>query len=166
MLKLDNKISASLSELASNTTNNVSIAQFLAWNSNIQGSCDGVSNGQRVCMQAPGGTWKAPSVTITAPTGTGVYYTAATPAYPTQSGTTGSCGKFYQVISGDDCATLNLKFGLNLTQLHIMNTFIDSNCSNLWLNYDICVAPVSEPSISTDGACGVGVTCIDSAFGK
>jgi LysM domain. len=159
-------ISSSLAELASNTTTNISVSQFLAWNSNIQGSCNGVSIGQRVCMQAPGGTWKAPSVTITAPTGTGVYYTTATPAYPTQSGTTESCGKYYQVVSGDDCATLNLQFGLDLTQLQALNTFVDDSCSNLWLDYDICVAPVSEPTISTDGACGVGVTCVDSAFGK
>ncbi|KAJ6133732.1 hypothetical protein N7523_000054 [Penicillium sp. IBT 18751x] len=157
---------ASLAELASNSTNNVSESQFLAWNSNIQGSCGGVANGQRVCMEAPGGTWTAPSVTITAPTGTDLYYTTATPAYPTQNGTTESCGKYYQVVSGDDCATVNVRFGLNITQLRSLNTYLDDNCSNLWLDYDICVAPVSTPTVSSDGSCGVGVTCAESEFGK
>ncbi|KAJ5051239.1 hypothetical protein NUH16_003435 [Penicillium rubens] len=95
-------------------------------------------------MEAPGGTWTTPSVTITAPTGTASYYTTATPAYPTQSGTTESCGKYYQSL----------------------NTYLDDNCSNLWLDYDVCVAPVSAPTVSSDGSCGVGVTCAESGFGK
>jgi hypothetical protein len=76
-----------------------------------------VANGQRVCMEAPGGIWTTPLVTIIAPTGTALYYATATPAYPTQSGTTESCGKYYQVVLGHDCATVNLRFGLNVTQL-------------------------------------------------
>lgn len=117
-------------------------------------------------MEAPGGTWTTPSVTITAPMGTALYYTTATPAYPTQSGTTERCGKYYQVVSGDDCATVNLRFGLNVTQLQSLNTYLDDKCSNLWLNYDVCVAPVSAPTVSSDGSCGVGVTCAESGFGK
>ncbi|PLB55789.1 hypothetical protein P170DRAFT_347218 [Aspergillus steynii IBT 23096] len=158
--------SASLAELASNSTNNVSESQFLAWNSNIQGSCDRVANSQRVCMEAPGGTWTTPSVTITAPTGTALYYTTAIPAYPTQSGTTESCGKYYQIASGDNCATVNLRFGLNITELPSLNTYLDRTCSNLWIGYDICVAPVSTPTASSDGSCGVGVTCAGSEFGS
>ncbi|KAJ5465375.1 hypothetical protein N7530_009162 [Penicillium desertorum] len=104
-------------------------SQFLAWNSNIRGSCSRVADGQRVCMEAPGGTWTTPSVTITAPTGTALYYTTATPAYPTQSGTTESCGKYYQVVSGDDCATVNLRFGFDISQLQSLNTYLDDNCS-------------------------------------
>lgn len=125
-----------------------------------------MANSQRVCMEAPGGIWTTPSVTITAPTGTASYYTTATPAYPTQSGTTESCGKYYQVVSGDVCATVNLGFGLNITQLQSLNTYLDDNCSNLWLDYDVCVAPVSAPTVSSDGSCGVGVTCAESGFGK
>ncbi|KAJ5853015.1 hypothetical protein N7534_005558 [Penicillium rubens] len=83
------------------------------------------------------------------------YYTTATPAYPTQSGTTESCGKYYQVVSGDVCATVNLGFGLNITQLQSLNTYLDDNCSNLWLDYDVCVAPVSAPTVSSDGSCAV-----------
>ena len=87
-------------------------------------------------------------------------------AYPTQSGTTQSCGKYYQVVSGDDCATVDLRFGINFTQLQSLNSYLNTNCSNLWLQYDICVAPVSTPTVSIDGFCGVGVTCTGSGFGK
>lgn len=117
-------------------------------------------------MDAPGGTWSTPAISIVAPTGINAYYTTATAAYPTQSGTTQSCGKYYQVVSGDDCATVDLRFGINFTQLQSLNSYLNTNCSNLWLNYDICVAPVSTPIVSTDGFCGVGVTCIGSGFGK
>ncbi|KAF7137081.1 hypothetical protein CNMCM5793_006969 [Aspergillus hiratsukae] len=122
---------ASLANLASNATYNVSESQLLSWNPNILGSCDGVSNGQRVCLQAPGGTWATPPVAITAPTGTSQYFTTATPAYPTQNGTTSDCGKYYQVSTGDDCATVDLRFGLNFTTLQALNTFLDDTCSNL-----------------------------------
>ncbi|GKZ34449.1 hypothetical protein AbraIFM66950_004724 [Aspergillus brasiliensis] len=152
--------------LASNSTYNVSESQFLSWNPNILGSCDGVANGQRVCLQAPGGTWATPPVAITAPTGTSAYYTTAIPAYPTQNGTTSDCGKYYQVSTGDDCATVDLRFGLNFTTLQSLNTFLTETCSNLWLGYDVCVATVSTPVVSTDGSCGLGVTCTGSTFGS
>ncbi|EEA28852.1 hypothetical protein PMAA_036450 [Talaromyces marneffei ATCC 18224] len=157
--------SESLAKLASNTTYNVSETQFLSWNGNILGSCDGVANGQRICLQAPGGTYPSPSVTIVAPTGT-AYYTTATPAYPTQSGTITDCGLYYQVGTSDDCSTVDLRFGITFSQLKKLNTYLDDSCSNLWLNYDICVAEVVQPAISTDGSCGLGVTCIGSTFGS
>ncbi|EEA28854.1 hypothetical protein PMAA_036450 [Talaromyces marneffei ATCC 18224] len=157
--------SESLAKLASNTTYNVSETQFLSWNGNILGSCDGVANGQRICLQAPGGTYPSPSVTIVAPTGT-AYYTTATPAYPTQSGTITDCGLYYQVGTSDDCSTVDLRFGITFSQLKKLNTYLDDSCSNLWLNYDICVAEVVQPAISTDGSCGLGVTCIGSTFGR
>ncbi|KAK0630503.1 hypothetical protein B0T17DRAFT_598686 [Bombardia bombarda] len=42
-----------LAERYSNSTYTVSQSQFLAWNGNIQGSCDGVSIGQRLLGAAP-----------------------------------------------------------------------------------------------------------------
>lgn len=117
-------------------------------------------------MEAPGGTWPSPTATITAPTGTSAYYTTATAAYPTQNGTTNSCGKYHQVKSKDTCGTLELQFGLNYSQFHLMNTWLNRNCSNMWINYDVCVAKVTKPTVSQDGRCGLGVTCQGSQFGK
>jgi hypothetical protein len=116
---------------------------------------------------APGGTFPKPNATVTAPGATGAptYYTAATAAYPTQSGTISECGNYYLVVAGDDCSTIDLRFGLNFSQLQEYNPYLNSTCGNLWLNYDICVAPVTPETVSTDGTCPPGVTCVESAFG-
>ncbi|KAJ5797052.1 uncharacterized protein N7518_005592 [Penicillium psychrosexuale] len=161
----------------SNSTYTVTTAQLLSWNTNIQGSCSGIAAGQRVCKSdanqtrreksAPGGTFPKPNATITAPGATSepTYYTAATAAYPTQSGTISECGNYYLVVAGDDCSTIDLRFGLNFSQLQEYNPYLNSTCGNLWLNYDICVAPVTPETVSTDGTCPAGVTCVGSAFG-
>ncbi|ROW14910.1 hypothetical protein VPNG_03306 [Cytospora leucostoma] len=155
---------ADLAQRYSNTTYNITETQFLSWNSNIQGTCDGIAPGQKVCTEAPGGTFPSPTTSIYAQTGT-TYYTTATPAYPTQSGSIHDCGSYYLVVSGDDCYTVDVQFGITFAQLQEYNTFLDANCTNLWLNYDVCVGEVTPPTVSTDGTCGVGVTCEDSGFG-
>lgn len=116
---------------------------------------------------APGGTFPKPNATITAPGATGqpTYYAATSAAYPTQSGTISECGNYYLVVAGDNCATVDLRFGLNYSQLQKYNTYLDATCSNLWLNYDVCVAPVTPESVSTDGTCPRGITCVGSTFG-
>ncbi|KAJ2988999.1 hypothetical protein NUW58_g3691 [Xylaria curta] len=136
--------------------------QFLAWNPNIQGSCDGVALGQRVCRGAPGGTFPSPTATITAPgaTGTGTYYSTATAAHPTQSGSIEDCGRYYLVAAGDDCFTVDVQFSLTFAQLRDFNKYLDDQCSNLWLDYDVCVAKVTQPKTSTDGTCSAGVTSV------
>lgn len=125
------------------------------------------ANQTRREKSAPGGTFPKPNATITAPGATGepTYYTAATAAYPTQSGTISECGNYYLVVAGDDCSTIDLRFGLNFSQLQEYNPYLNSTCGNLWLNYDICVAPVTPETVSTDGTCPAGVTCVGSAFG-
>lgn len=156
-----------LAQRYSNSTYTVTTGQFLSWNTNIQGSCTGIAPGQRVCKSAPGGTFPKPNATITAPgaTGAATFYTAATAAYPTQSGTISECGEYYLAVSGDDCSTIDLRFGLNFSQLQEYNTYLNSDCLNLWLNYDVCVAPVTPQTVSTDGTCPPGVTCVGSGFG-
>ncbi|KAK3366796.1 agglutinin isolectin 1 [Lasiosphaeria ovina] len=152
----------------SNSTYTVTPMQFLSWNTNIQRCCSGIAPGQRVCKGAPGGTPPKPNATITAPgaTGTPTYYEAAKPAYPTQSGTISQCGAFYLVAPGDDCSTVSQRFALGPSQLWEWNTYLDSTCSNLWLGYDACVAPVTPARLSTDGTCPRGVTCAGTAFGE
>ncbi|KAK4033107.1 LysM domain-protein [Parachaetomium inaequale] len=149
-----------LAKRYSNSTYTVTATQFLSWNTNIQGSCSEIAPGQR-------GTFPKPNATITAPgaTGTPTYYTPTTPAHPTQSGTTSNCGSYYLVAPGDDCSTVSQRFGLNFTQLHALNPYLAADCRNLWLGYDVCVAPVAPQTVSADGTCPRGVTCAGSAFG-
>ncbi|EFR01175.1 agglutinin isolectin 1 [Nannizzia gypsea CBS 118893] len=156
-----------LAQRYSNSTYKITVGQFLSWNANIQGSCSGVAMGQRVCKGAPGGTYPKPTATITAPAGTGTptYYTTATPAHPTQSGTIKDCGHYDFVEAGDDCATVSQRWGITFSQLQTYNTYLDSKCLNLWLHYDVCVARVTPQTVSKDGACPPGVTCVGSTFG-
>ncbi|KAF9891873.1 hypothetical protein FE257_003358 [Aspergillus nanangensis] len=52
-------------------------------------------------------------------------------------------------------------------QLH-RPAFIWDDCTNLWLDYDVCVAPVSTTAISEDGTCGPShsnTICEGSSFG-
>ncbi|KAL2819552.1 hypothetical protein BDW59DRAFT_165005 [Aspergillus cavernicola] len=49
-----------------------------------------------------------------------------------------------------------------------LNTQIWDNCTNLWLDYDVCVAPVSATTVSEDGTCGPSygnAICEGSSFG-
>lgn len=43
------QLSVDLAARYSNSTYNITEAQFFSWNENIQGSCDGVAVGERVC---------------------------------------------------------------------------------------------------------------------
>ncbi|EFQ96938.1 LysM domain-containing protein [Nannizzia gypsea CBS 118893] len=157
--------SDSLAKKYSNSAFDISKTQFLSWNSNIQGGCDRLANAQRVCMQAPGGAFPSPTASIEAPTGTDAYSTTATPAYPTQSGSIANCGRYYKASAGDSCYTISLQFGISFAQLQKWNPYLNAECTNLWLGYDMCVAEVTAPKVSPDGSCGPGLVCKGSGFG-
>ncbi|KAJ5376488.1 carbohydrate-binding module family 18 protein [Penicillium cosmopolitanum] len=182
----DNPSCQDLADKYSTDTNNVTLTQLLAWNPKILGSCGFLNNVQRVCQSPPGGNF-VPTGVIYAPTTAGSYYTTATPAEPTQSGTTSECGLFYDVVSGDTtylssatqslfvceyCLYLLLRALLNSGSKwrHYFRPSISQhirkvsppktshalwdNCTNLWLDNSVCVAPVTKSSTSTDGKCG------------
>ncbi|KAI0419484.1 carbohydrate-binding module family 18 protein [Xylaria grammica] len=150
---------AVLAERYSDSTNAITERQFLAWNPNIQGSCHRIAAGQRVCKGAPGGAFASPIPTIMAAgaPGTTAYHLTATPAYPTRLGSIEDCGRYYRVVSGDDCYTIGMQFGITLAQLQEYNTYLDAKCRNLWLGYEICVAKVTTPKVLTDRNCGSGL---------
>lgn len=154
------------SEIATelDTTN----AAFLAWNPKIQGSCDNLVAGQRICTSPPGGKF-VPTGIVVAPTSVGEYYTTATPAEPTQSGSIANCGLYYNVVSGDTCNQIALVYGITFADLQAWNPYLNDGCTNLWLGYAICVAEMTEPAITTNGYCGPSynyTTCTGSNFGS
>jgi hypothetical protein len=166
---------------------NITASQFSSWNPNIVGLCNRVTGNQYVCKSAPGGTYIPPTGAIVAPTATSAYYTTASASQPTSSGTTKSCGKYYNVVAGDNCNVVCLNNGISLAQFEALNTQVClhipngtyahltssfqlySNCTNLWTGYAYCVANVTAVPISTDGTCGPGnsqfATCTGSSFG-
>lgn len=151
----------------SNSTNNITTLMFLSWNPNILGDCQRLAPGQRICSSPPGGHY-VPSGVIYAPTAAGSYYTTASASAPTQSGTVQDCGLYYNVVSGDTCNEIALRFGINFTSFQTLNPEINDQCTNLWLNYAVCVAPVTPAPLSTNGACGPAwghATCTGTNFG-
>lgn len=67
---------------------------------------------------------------------------------------------------GDDCFMVTQRFALGPDQLREWNPYLDARCSNLWLSYDVCVAPVTPARPSPDGTCPRGVTCAGTVFGE
>ncbi|TPX25404.1 hypothetical protein DIZ76_010859 [Coccidioides immitis] len=73
----------------------------------------------------------------------GPHYSTAVPPMPTQPGAIASCGAYYNVVPGDTCVSIARRFGIDYSEVLDYNTQIDSECNNLWVNYAICVAPVT-----------------------
>lgn len=147
---------------------NVTLTQLLKWNRGILGRCDALQVGQSVCKSPPGGAFK-PGGPVFAPTTIGDYYATATPAQPTSTGTTESCGKYHYTASGDTCNGVAVRYGITFEKFRELNTQILEDCSNLWLGYAYCVAPVTTPVVTKDGTCGPDygmTTCVGSTFGS
>jgi hypothetical protein len=160
----------SCSDLAakySTSSRTVTERMFLSWNPRILGDCQRLGPGQRVCSAAPGGNF-VPTGVIYAPTAAGSYYVTASASAPTQTGTASNCGLYYNVAAGDTCNSINLRFGINFETLRSLNPELNKDCTNLWLNYAVCVAPVSPAPLSGDGTCGSAhghATCEGTSFG-
>lgn len=110
-----------------------------------------------------------PTGTIFAPTTVGQYYSTATPAEPTQSGSIADCGLYYNVVAGDTCNQIALVYGITFADLQLWNTYLNADCTNLWLGYAMCVAEMTIPATTVDGYCGPAsnyTTCVGSDFGS
>ncbi|KKZ67762.1 hypothetical protein EMCG_06579 [[Emmonsia] crescens] len=118
------------------------------------------------CLDSPGPAPAAPG-TNEAPTpvekrANGIYYKAATPAFPTQPGAIEDCGHYYNVVDGDTCGSISSNLGISIYDIKSFNTELDRTCSNLWTDHAICVAPIEKEPISTDGNCGEGYEACNS----
>ncbi|EEQ31827.1 hypothetical protein McanMca71_007697 [Microsporum canis] len=73
----------------------------------------------------------------------------ADPPSPTQPGLVKNCDKFYLVASGDNCYSIQTKYGVSSDQFKMWNPYINAECSNLWVDYYICIhvpgATISTP---------------------
>ncbi|KAL4877047.1 hypothetical protein BJY04DRAFT_231176 [Aspergillus karnatakaensis] len=75
--------------------------------------------------------------------------TTASPFEPTQPGIAPNCDKFHLVASGDQCDTIAAKYSITEAQFKEWNTDIDEECSNLWLDYYVCVHVPGAPTVTT-----------------
>ncbi|KAF2281535.1 uncharacterized protein EI97DRAFT_447481 [Westerdykella ornata] len=108
----------------------ISVAQFMSWNTYINARIN-LWLDYYVCVHVPGAattTKQTPQPTNT-PSG-------PTPQMPN---IVANCNRFYKVKSGDSCWSIYTNAGITLNQFLSWNKAVDSSCSNLWLDYYVCV---------------------------
>lgn len=66
--------------------------------------------------------------------------TASTPPGPTFTGSPASCNKWYVIAQGDNCGTVETKFGISHAQFIAWNPAVSNDClTNFWLGQAYCV---------------------------
>lgn len=120
----------------------ISEAQFKSWNTQVDASmsskflifsgqdlisigCSNLWLDYYVCVHVPGAT------TTSAPQPSG-----PTPQMP---GIVSNCKKYHLIADGDSCYSIDTAAKITLAQFRSWNTQVDASCSNLWLNYYVCV---------------------------
>ncbi|KAL8306251.1 hypothetical protein RB597_003198 [Gaeumannomyces tritici] len=122
---------------------NITEPQLLAWNPVINPVCSNLDmmNGTTLCIEPPGP--KLPP----APT-TGVPPLTPTTAAPIPSktavGSDKPCGRWYEVVAGDYCNLVTLKFAISLEDFMFLNTGINSNCTNLFAGESYCIQAAGD----------------------
>jgi hypothetical protein len=81
-----------------------------------------------VCVGAPDAT---PPTTTTTPTPTG--------PQPQMPSIVSNCKSFYKVQSGDSCWAISTSRGFSVAQFLSWNPYVNSDCTNLWLDYYVCI---------------------------
>ncbi|KAK4107828.1 carbohydrate-binding module family 50 protein [Canariomyces notabilis] len=93
--------------------------------------CPGLDTSKAYCVI--GTVTEDPAQT---PTTTSAPSPSNSPAMP---GLAENCDRFYKVASGDQCDIIAQKHGITTSQFLTWNSFINAECSNLWLGYYVCV---------------------------
>jgi LysM repeat protein len=125
------------------TAKNISHAELTSWNPSINGLCSNLGDmvNQTICTSNPLGNFAASNVTGN---GLGIFTTAAPVPSPLGPNTTTNCGRYFTILPGDDCSTVSLKFSIDLGDFIFLNPEVNVNCTNLWLDYNYCIAPVGN----------------------
>ncbi|CAI7646710.1 unnamed protein product, partial [Penicillium palitans] len=95
-------------------------------------------------------SWRGWYLCASSPTGTAIASKGSNAttavAVPTdaQSLSNTNCAEWHEVLSGDDCSTISLKYAISLSDFYFLNPQIDSNCTNLWLDTSYCVEAVGN----------------------
>ncbi|EDP47822.1 conserved hypothetical protein [Aspergillus fumigatus A1163] len=81
-------------------------------------------------LSGPGGVIPSPSMSI---------WSVISGLEPQMPGIVSNYAKFYQVKSGDSCWSIENAAGITLAQFRSWNTQIDESCTNLWVDYYVCI---------------------------
>ncbi|EPE06553.1 hypothetical protein F503_02681 [Ophiostoma piceae UAMH 11346] len=143
------------------SANGISTDEIYAWNNDVGTNCYGLYVGYYLCVHTPGAITSAVSTTTSGTTATAsgpatatasattTTGTASAAPSPTQPGTISSCTKFHKVVSGDTCATIESDAGISAAEFSAWNTGIDSDCSNIYLDYYVCIDGPAIAAVTT-----------------
>ncbi|EWG47506.1 hypothetical protein FVEG_07588 [Fusarium verticillioides 7600] len=107
----------------------ITMEQISKWNPAVGSKCTALWAGYSVCVEVIG---QKPSPTKPS---NGI----KTPS-PVQDGVTKSCKKFHMVQKTTTCASIQNYYKITMAQLYKWNPAIGAKCTNLWANYNVCVA--------------------------
>ncbi|KAK3947973.1 hypothetical protein QBC32DRAFT_382526, partial [Pseudoneurospora amorphoporcata] len=119
--------------------NSITTIQFKSWNTEINAGCTNLWLDYYVCVYMPGAVTQKPTTTTTAAP-------AATNS-PQMPGITADCDRYYKIASGDQCGTIAAKCGITTAQFLSYNSYVNAQCSNLWLDYYVCVHVSPTPQM-------------------
>ncbi|KAJ6256130.1 hypothetical protein Dda_8965 [Drechslerella dactyloides] len=125
---------------------NITAVMLQSWNPGIDHWCRNFDGGdfvgQDICVSNPYGTFTIPHITDP---GTSQISTAST-AVPIPTSLAPDvntrCGRYYLVSHGDNCNLVVQKNGIPMEDFIFLNPMINSNCTNLWAEYNYCILPV------------------------
>ncbi|KZL74226.1 LysM domain-containing protein [Colletotrichum tofieldiae] len=114
-------------------------AQFIAWNPAVSNDC--LTNfwlGQAYCVSL--GTAAPTTTTTTSSSASTSLPGATTPPGPTFTGSPSNCNRWYLIADGDNCGTVEAKFGITHAQFIAWNPAVSQDCvTNFWLGQAYCV---------------------------
>ncbi|EFQ98548.1 LysM domain-containing protein [Nannizzia gypsea CBS 118893] len=120
------------------------VSQLISWNIDISRNCDNIEMlvGKQICVSFPGDLPGDLPATTSQP--------VTTPApIPTNivEGTNTNCSMYYEVIAGDNCASIAQISSITLADFYFLNPEVNStSCNNLLLGYSYCVRALGDIS--------------------
>ncbi|KAF2223855.1 hypothetical protein BDZ85DRAFT_236355 [Elsinoe ampelina] len=120
------------------TSQKLALAELYSWNPSINGICSNLGGmlGKTLCITNPLGDF-----VVGNNTGGAITSPAPVPSNIAPQTNT-NCGRYHNVLGGDDCGTIGLKYDISLKDFRFLNPMVWDNCTNLWIDTSYCVTPV------------------------
>lgn len=95
--------------------NKITVDQLRSWNNQLGSTCNNLWLGYYACVGVPG---------------------AAAP----MPGIVSNCKRYSLVVSGDSCEIVSQRYGINVNDFKKWNTYINAQCTNIWLGALVCTS--------------------------
>ncbi|KAF9881457.1 LysM domain-containing protein [Colletotrichum karsti] len=142
------------------SANGITIADLFKWNPSVKSDCSGMWALVNVCVGVIGGGGGAVTTTAKPTTTTTAGNGIVTPQ-PTQPSMVSNCNKFYFVASGTSCSQVLTTNGISLADLFKWNPSVNSDCSGMWAQVNVCVGVMggspttTKPTTTTSAGNGI-----------